>query len=565
MILRPYQCDCVDAVLRELETNRSTLFVLPTGGGKTIVFASLINRVKGRVMVLAHRQELIRQAADKIKRVTGIDCAVEMGQSWANEGWFKPRVVVSSIQTQNSGARGEGRMSRFDPKEFDLVITDECHHSISDSWVKVIDYYKQNPALKVVGCTATPDRSDEEALGQVFDTVAFDYELPDAINDGWLVPIKQRQVFVDSLDFSKVRTTAGDLNGADLAAIMESEEHLHAIADPLFQIAAGRRTIVFCVRVAHAERLAEIFNRHQEGCAGIVSGETPKDDRKRVFERFHNGEITFLCNVGVCTEGYDEPLCEVIGMARPTKSRALYAQCVGRGTRPLPDTVDGLETPQERCNAIAASAKAFTEVVDFTGNSGRHSLITSADILGGKYSGTAIERAKKNIEASGLAANVIDELKKAEAQLERERIAREAEEAEQRKRKIIVGTAKFRSSMVNPFDVLGLTPVKSRGWDNVKTITPRQTELLAKNGIETKGMTFSQVSQLIGEVLSRRAKGLASYKQAKLLQKHGYDKNMSFADAKATIDALAANGWKRPAAQPQPVSVGMGDADGDPF
>ena len=194
MKLRPYQSAASDAIFKEWQDNDSTLVVMPTGGGKTVLFADVIRRVfPRRALVIAHREELIFQARDKIERVTGLKADVEMGESRADAGLFGPaRVVVSTIQTQCSGGDGGGRMSKFDPSQFGLLIIDEAHHATSPSYRRVIDYYRSNPALKVLGVTATPDRADEQALGQVFQSVAFDYEVLDAIHDGWLVPSSSR-------------------------------------------------------------------------------------------------------------------------------------------------------------------------------------------------------------------------------------------------------------------------------------------------------------------------------------------------------------------------------------
>src|ERR1700744_5268068 len=226
MTLRPYQQDASDAIFREWETYDSTLAVMPTGTGKTVLFASVIARIfPRRAMVLAHRSELIYQAADKIRAVTGLKCDIEMADRKANEHGFMgqqfgaARVVVSTIQTQCSGGDGGGRMAKFDPMRFGALIIDECHHSASSSYKRVINYYRTNPALKVLGVTATPDRADEEALGQVFQSVAYEYEIVQAVKDGWLVPIQQQMVHVAGLDFSSIHTTAGDLNSAELSPV----------------------------------------------------------------------------------------------------------------------------------------------------------------------------------------------------------------------------------------------------------------------------------------------------------------------------------------------------------
>jgi superfamily II DNA or RNA helicase len=203
VILRNYQRAASDATFAEWKDNPSTAVVLPTGCGKTILFADVIRRCSPkRAMVIAHREELIWQAKDKIQRTTGLACEIEMGNFKAQADLFgKASVIISTVQTQTSGGDGGGRMGKFDPMQFGVLIIDECHHATSKSYRKIIDYYRTNPDLRILGVTATPDRADEEALGQVFQSVAYDYEILDAINDGWLVPIEQQMVNIEGLDF----------------------------------------------------------------------------------------------------------------------------------------------------------------------------------------------------------------------------------------------------------------------------------------------------------------------------------------------------------------------------
>ncbi len=564
MTLRPYQRTCIDRIKEELLNHSSTLFVAPTGAGKTCIFSQLIAETPGRVLVLAHRQVLIHQTVDKIKATIGETAAIEMGEHWSNECRNslldrRARIVASSIQTQISGARGEGRMSRFNPNDFAMVICDECHHSVSDSFKKVLEYYRKNPKLKLVGCSASPDRADEEALGQIYETVAYNYELLNAIEDGWLVPINQRSVYIESLDFSGIRTTAGDLNGADLALVLEQEKNLHKIADPLFEMAAGRPTVVFTASVAQAERLAEILCRHQHDCARAISAETPHETRENVFSEFREGRINFILNCNICSEGWDMPSVAVVAMARPTKSRALYAQQAGRGTRPLPGTVDGLATSEERKAAIAASHKPNLEIMDFVGNAGRHVLVSSADILGGNFTDEEIKRAKRD-SVDCASRNVIEGLHAARRELEMEKARAAANRAR------IVGKARYTTRTVDPFDVFGIVKSNPHGWDKGKIASDKQRAILIGAGIEKiDSLTLSQVSQLIGEIFQRRKNGKCSFKQAKLLGKYGYDRNMSFEDAKKTIDALAANQWKPiAAAAPAPAAVDFSEGCSDP-
>ena len=346
----------------------------------------------GRCLILAHRQELIWQAADKVEAVTGKYPEIEMGEfTAARHGQMADsHVVISSIQTQTSGKKcevcnGTGidtfndrecidcfgfgavlRMLRFDPMEFSLIVIDEAHRSTADSYRRILKWYGRNPDLKVLGVTATPDRQDETALGAVFDSVAYSYDLPTAINDGWLVPIHQEWITVQGLDFSQCRTTAGDLNNGDIETILMHEEMLHGIVNPTIELAGDRQTLIFAASVAHSEKIAEIINRHKTNAAVCIHGKTNKQVRRDLLKAYSKREFQFLVNCAVFTEGFDEPSVSVVAIARPTKSRALYSQMVGRGTRPLYPPMQG--TAEERKEAIRLSPKSCCTVLDFVGN-----------------------------------------------------------------------------------------------------------------------------------------------------------------------------------------------------
>lgn len=554
MKLRPYQHAAALAVLKEWEDKRSTLVVIPTGGGKTILFADMIRRVFPRkALVIAHREELIFQAKEKIQRVTGYRVEVEMADQRANmaDGFFGgPQVVVSTVQTQTAGGAGAGRMSKFLPSDFGLLIVDEAHHVTAESYRRILNYYGQNEHLRVLGVTATPDRADEEALGQVFDSVAYDYEILDAIRDGWLVPIEQQVVEIDGLDFSAMRTTAGDLNGGDLAAVMESEKQLHGVADATLSIAGSRRGLIFAASVKQAEQLCDILNRHREGCAGWVCGKTDKDERRKALSDFSTGKTQFMCNVGVLTEGFDDPLVELVVMGRPTKSRSLYAQMVGRATRPLPGVVDEADdSPEHRTAAILASRKPSCLVVDFAGNAGRHKLVTSADILGGNVSPEAVQEAYQRARKSGKPVRMDEALEQAEEErIEEERKAKLAEAARRAK---LVGRATYSTTSVSPFDVFGIRPAPSRGWDNGKQISEKLRGLLTKHypGVNVGALEYPQARQLAAELFRRWEGKLCTFKQASVLRKFGYDAhNMTMQRASEAFAELKANGWKRRAA-----------------
>lgn len=451
----------------------------------------------------------------------------------------KPQVIVSSVQTQTAGGDGLGRMSKFLPSMFGAVIIDECHGATSSGYKRVIAYYRQNPNVKILGVTATPDRSDEEALGQVFETVAFDYEILNAIQDGWLVPITQQVVTLGSLDLSHCRTTQGDLNGVDLAKVMEAEEQLQGVASSTLEIVGGKRSLVFTASVDQAERLAEIFNRHKPGLADWVCGKTPEDQRKRSLANFYDGTTQIMCNCNVLTEGYDNPSVEVCVMAKPTKSRSRYAQMIGRSLRPLESIatdLNSLELPEQRRALIEASPKKSALIIDFAGNAGRHTLMSTADILGGKVSDEVIEAAKARAKSEGKPVDM-------SALLEEEE--EKAKQAAARRLKL-VARAKFAMRNVDPFGVLGVMPEKELGWNANRVLSEKQRAMLDRQGIDPDTLSYTQGAQIIGEIVNRMKSGLCSFKQARFLRKRGMDANVSRDEASRIMNEIATReGWKK--------------------
>jgi superfamily II DNA or RNA helicase len=425
-------------------------------------------------------------------------------------------------------------MQRFNPHDFGLVIIDEAHHATADSYRRVIEHYKGS---KILGVTATPDRADEAALGQIFDSVAFCYELSDAITDGWLVPIHQTSVAIASLDYSQVRVTAGDLNQADIARVQSGERIIHEMAAPIVELAKGRRTIVFATPGSVkgqdfkiAERMTEILNRYTPESARRVSMDTPKDERRQILRDYKDGRFQFLVNVGVLTEGFDEPGIECVAITRPTTSRALFAQMIGRGTRPLPGTVDGLmlDSPEHRRDAIARSKKSKVEIIDFVGNAGRHKLVHATDVLGGNYDPRAVERANERVLEEG--GDVGEALQEAEAAIKAEDHAKKLLEEE--RRRAITAKVKYAVESLDPFDVLDIAPPVQRGWDVGHPLSPRQREILEGNGIAvTDTMTRRQAAAIIDEIFNRRESGRVGFKQAKQLKALGYEGNMTTGEA----------------------------------
>ena len=551
MKLRPYQQAAVDAIFKAWQKCTSALVVIPTGCGKTIVFASVIKRLltdsscsrsatterppNPRVIVLAHREELITQARDKIMTVTDADVQIEMADFHVTEYFGqKADVIVSTVQTQNAGPARAKRMNNFDPSEFAALIIDEAHHATARSYRECVDYYTQNPNCRVLGVTATPDRADESALGQVFDEVAYEYSIDEAIRDGWLVPIHQKLVKVESLDFSGVSTSAGDLNQAELSEVMEDEKNLHGIVSPVLSICKGKKTILFATSVKQAERISEIINRSDSMKADWICGATPKEVRRHKLEAFKRGEIDVMCNVGILTEGFDDSAVEVIVMARPTKSRALYAQMAGRATRPSSDIADKLgdeELPEIRCSMIATSSKPSCLIVDFVGNSGRHKLITTTDILGGKENDDdeVRVRAKQIIEERG-ETDTAEAMEEARAEIE----ARKAADA--KRRAFIKAKAEFVTIEVDPLNIYDLPPVEERPLDRGRHLSLRQEAILRERlKVEPAKVGYAKGKQMIDEMFRRMDAGLASLPQQKQLRRFGLVAPMRFAEASRAL------------------------------
>ncbi len=551
MKLRDYQSEAVAAVCRELQTHDSTLLVLATGLGKTVTFAHVAKLAVergGRVLMIAHRQELIFQARDKFKQVCGVMPDIEMGDLRANEGLMPSPIVCATVQTLAAGRHGNKRIDRFNADDFKLLVIDEAHHATADSYQAVIEWIKQHPKAKVLGVTATPDRSDDTKLGHIFKSIAYELGILDGIMLGWLVDVKQEMVYVEGLDFSGISTRNGDFAPDELAAVLEAEKPLHEIAKATIERSEGRKTLVFAASVAQADKLAEVLDRYEPGSARLLTGETPGDERRAMLRDYADGRFRFLCNVGVATEGFDDPGIGCVVMARPTKSRPLYAQCLGRGTRVLPGVIDGVNDPEDRVARIRSSAKPNVLILDFVGNCGRHTLVSSIDVLGDGSPPEVVERARKMLaDAGGDPTEVRRVLRDAETMEAEERERREREQAERDRRRGIRAEVSYTVKSVSPFSVLDLTPAPQSSWAAMTPASSKQTAWLAKWGIDATTMNAADAKKISNEIYRRLRAGVCSYKQAKLLKKYGLNTEMSFEDAKRAIDALAANGWKRPA------------------
>ena len=323
MELRPYQKEAKEAVFEQWENGtRRTLLVLPTGCGKTIVFAKITEDCVShgdRVLILAHRGELLDQAADKIAKATGLGCATEKAEQSCLGSWF--RITVGSVQSMMR----ETRLSRFPEDYFNTIIIDEAHHCISDSYQRVLKHF---PDAKVLGVTATPDRGDMKNLGQVFESLAYEYTLPKAIKEGYLSPIKAVTIPLQ-VDLTGVGMQSGDFKAGDLGTALDP--YLESIAKEMEKYCKDKKTVVFLPLVKTSQKFRDILNDHGFQAAE-VNGES--QDRAVILEDYAKGKYNVLCNSMLLTEGWDCPDVDCIVVLRPTKVRSLYCQMVGRGYPP---------------------------------------------------------------------------------------------------------------------------------------------------------------------------------------------------------------------------------------
>ena len=516
MQLRPYQEEARDKVQQEWKEGRKrTLLVLPTGCGKTIVFSKIIeDRVKmgERVLVLAHRSELLEQASDKLKTATGLGTALEKAENTSIGTWF--RVVVGSVQTMQR----EKRLSQFPPNHFDTIVIDEAHHAISDGYQRVLEHFKN---ANVLGVTATPDRGDMRNLGSYFDSLAYEYPLVDAIKSGYLSKITAITIPLE-LDLSTVSQQAGDFKASEIGTALDP--YLEQIANEVVKQCKNRKTVVFLPLVKTSQKFRDILN--EKGFrAAEVNGESK--DRAEILEDFDKDKYNVLCNSMLLTEGWDCPTVDCVVVLRPTKVRALYSQMVGRGTRLAP-------------------GKENLLLLDFLWHTERHELCRPAHLIA-----SSPEVAKKMTENMAEDTEVEFSLLDAEEQASKDVVAEREEAlakqlAEQRKKKRkLVDPLQFEMS-IQAEDLADYVP--SFGWEMAPP-SEKQLKALEKFGIYTEEIgNAGKAGKLLDRLNKRKDSGLTTPKQIRLLEGRGF-RNVGmwkFEDASNLINRIAASGWRIP-------------------
>lgn len=494
---------------------QSTLLVLPTGCGKTIVFAKIVEdcvREGRRVLILAHRAELLEQAADKLSRSTGLKCAVEKAEESCLGSWF--RVVVGSVQSMQRPKR----LQQFERDYFDTIVIDEAHHCISNGYQAVLQYFSE---ADILGVTATPDRGDMRNLGSYFENLAYEYTLPKAIKEGYLVPIKSLTIPL-KIDMSGVGMQSGDFKAGDIGTVLDP--YLQSIADEMIKYCMDRKTVVFLPLVKTSQKFCQILN--EKGFAAAeVNGNS--QDREEILSDYENGKYNVLCNSMLLTEGWDCPEVDCVIVLRPTKVRSLYCQMVGRGTRLYP-------------------GKNHLLLLDFLWHTERHELCHPASLIC-ENEDVARQMTKNMEEEPGIAID-IEEAERSAAEdvvVQREEaLAKQLSEMKKRKKKL-VDPLQFEMS-IQAEDLSGYIP--SFGWE-MSPPSDKQKKTLEKLGIMPDEIeNAGKAAKLLDRLDKRRAEGLTTPKQIRFLEGRGFQHvgTWKFETAKNLIDRIAGNGWRIP-------------------
>lgn len=518
MELRPYQKEAKEAIFEQWDSGVSkTLLVLPTGCGKTVVFAKVTEecvRQGDRVLILAHRGELLEQAADKLMKTTGLGCALEKAESSCQGSWF--RVVVGSVQT----LMREKRLNSFDPFYFNTIIIDEAHHCISDSYQRVLQHF---PHAHVLGVTATPDRGDMRNLGAYFESLAYEYTLPKAIKEGYLSPIKALTIPL-KIDMSSVSVQAGDFKASEIGTALDP--YLQGIAEEMQKYCMDKKTVVFLPLVKTSQKFRDLLNQYGFRAAE-VNGDS--QDRAEILKDFDAGKYNVLCNSMLLTEGWDCPSVNCIVVLRPTKVRSLYCQMVGRGTRLSPET-----------------GKDHLLLLDFLWHTERHELCHPASLI--CENEEVAQQMTENLEKkAGMPVDLEEAEQKASEDVVAQReeaLAKQLSEMKKRKKKL-VDPLQFEMS-IQAEDLSSYVP--SFGWEMGQP-SEKQKKTLEKLGIMPDEIeNAGKAEKILDRLNKRRTEGLTTPKQIRFLESRGFEHvgTWQFETAKNLIDRIAANGWRVP-------------------
>ncbi len=480
MNLRPYQQEAINSVLTKWAEFDRLLGVAPTGSGKTIKFAHIAKARlgAGRVLILAHRDELIDQARDKLFRACQLLTSKEKANDYAD---LDAGVVVGSVQ---SLAR-QSRLSRFGSDHFRTVIVDEAHRTLAESYLRILGYFGN---AQVLGVTATPDRGDRRSLGKYYQDIAFEISLTDMIKEGWLSPIRIKTVPLE-IDISQVGIRGDDYSEEELALTLEPL--LQELAEAIQIHVADRKTLVFLPLVRTSYQFAEILKGHGLA-AEAICGES--SDRKEILIRFASGQTRILCNAMLLTEGYDESTIDCVICLRPTTIRSLYAQMVGRGTRIHP-------------------GKENLLLLDFLWLSREHNLVRPASLIARDETHQAEIEANLRKADGDLLQAAADAQAQREAALARKLKAQREQEGSE------VDLLELATRWQAP-DIIDYEPTFR--WER-KQITEKQYEILERNGVElalVRGRGHASV--ILSSLFAFKEREPATEKQKRFCQYLGH-------------------------------------------
>ena len=514
MELRQYQKEAVDSVECEWKKgNKKTLLVLPCGCGKTVCFSKIVEDSIGdgnRALILAHRNELLIQAADKLNKVSGLDSVLEKAE---NTSYGSPSLVtVASIQTLSK----ENRLHQFPSDYFKTIVVDEAHHCMSDSYQTVLKYFDK---ANILGVTATADRADQKNLGQFFDSKAYEYTMPQAIREGYLSPIKA-QLIPLKLDIQNVSISNGDYAVGEIGCALEP--YLEQIAKEMLNYCKGRRTIVFLPLIKTSQKFCRLLNDYGFRAAEVNGNSA---DRDEVLNDFKNGKYDVLCNSMLLTEGFDEPSIDCVVVLRPTKVRALYQQMVGRGMRLSPET-----------------GKKDLLLLDFLWMTQKHNLCRPSALISKDENIAKRIDEKMMKDSDGIDLMEAEEKSEKDIIAEREEaLARELAAMKQRK-KALVDPIQYAFS-IEAEDLANYSPTFA--WE-MGPVTERQKDYLEKHGILVDTVECSGKAALIIDKLKSRAfEGLATPKQIRYLESRNFRHvgTWTFEQAANMIQRIASNHW----------------------
>lgn len=446
---RDYQAEAVgNFLLGYANGERHFMYRMATGLGKTYSAALTIENwlamdPRNRALVIAYERGLVQQFRDEIEEfLPSVTVGLEMGDDGTVHPKRLPRITCASRQSLYLAPDDSSRLFKFDAMKYNWLVTcDEAHgyKASMPSFTHIVDWFERNPQSAWLGLTATPERGDGVSLARLFGHNCCEMRLSTAINEGYLVPLKQKFISVEGVDFKNLREVAGDFDDGELDKILSEREQLLAMAVPLLETVGIRRTLVFtpgvnCAKALAATITAEIKERGlPHGHAEYMVGATPEDERQRIINGHQSGKFQFLVVCGLCRAGYNDPSLEAVAVFRPTKSKVMAEQMKGRGVRTLKGVINGLTSPEERKAAIESSAKDSCLVVDLVGVSGMPEVASTAHLLASGEDDVVIERANQRLAESGNDESVEEAIGKAKSQIAEEREAARVA-AEERKR-----------------------------------------------------------------------------------------------------------------------------------